>query len=116
VRGQNLAVLTCHVGREWADCDHTRLRAVWCDVVSTLCCVGLMCCRSRDRALTAEEVDHQGARRCAAVPALGHFVMVSSMLVTPANRWHPVRLLLNNLVKYGARIRRRVTVRGVESV
>ena len=42
----------------------------------------------------------QGVERAAAAAkAQGaeHFVLVSSMLVTPKNRWHPIRLLLNNI-------------------
>lgn len=29
-----------------------------------------------------------------------HVVLVTSMLVTPKNRWNPIRLLLNN-IRYG---------------
>jgi hypothetical protein len=28
---------------------------------------------------------------------VGRVVVVSSMLTDPANRWHPVRILLNNI-------------------
>jgi hypothetical protein len=52
----------------------------------------------------ADAVDHLGVRATAeAARAAGaaHMVLVSSMLVTRRNRWHPIRLLLNNAIKWG---------------
>jgi hypothetical protein len=52
----------------------------------------------------ADSVDHLGVQAAAAASrdlGVGHFVLVSSRLVDPKNRWHPIRLLLNNAIKCG---------------
>lgn len=53
---------------------------------------------------SADPVDHRGVvNTAAAAKAAGgveRVVLVSSMLTDPANRWHPVRILLNN-IRYG---------------
>lgn len=48
------------------------------------------------------EVDYLGVEkttRAAKVAGVGRVVLISSRLVDPVNRWHPIRMLLNN-VKY----------------
>eukprot|EP00887_Chlorella_sp_A99_P006939 scaffold2.g6939.t1 len=52
---------------------------------------------------SAAEVDCQGVKNIAEAAAeagVRRVVLVSSALVTPKNRWHPIRLLLNNF-RYG---------------
>lgn len=52
----------------------------------------------------ADAVDNLGvaaSARAAAKVGVEHFILVSSMFVEPQNRFHPIRLLLNNLAKWG---------------
>jgi uncharacterized protein YbjT (DUF2867 family) len=64
-------------------------------------CKGVVFAASGTTYWSAAAVDRDGVRNVAAaaasLPSKPRVVLVSSMLTHPDNRWHPIRLLLNNI-------------------
>jgi uncharacterized protein YbjT (DUF2867 family) len=64
-------------------------------------CKGVVFAASGQTYWSAAAVDRDGvanvASAAAALPSKPRVVLVSSMLTHPENRWHPIRLLLNNI-------------------
>lgn len=64
-------------------------------------CKGVVFAASGATYWSAAAVDREGVRNvasaAAALPSKPRVALVSSMLVHPANRWHPIRILLNNV-------------------
>ena len=64
-------------------------------------CKGVVFAASGNTYWSAAPVDRDGVRNvadaAAALPTKPRVVLVSSMLTHPANRWHPIRVLLNNI-------------------
>lgn len=64
-------------------------------------CKGVVFAASGTTYWSAASVDRDGVKNvaaaAAALPSKPRVVLVSSMLTHPDNRWHPIRLLLNNI-------------------
>lgn len=64
-------------------------------------CTGVVFAASGTTYWSAASVDRDGVRNvaaaAAALPSKPRVVLVSSMLTHPDNRWHPIRILLNNI-------------------